>query len=262
MRHYLHKNRNVFESSVLAHVLPFVAGAVNASGFFIIGTYTSHITGSVARVGDDLAQGNVRGALSAAFLVLSFYSGALLAAAMAERARVRNKSPYSGTLELETITLVAVTFLGITEPKSIPSLNTITTASLCLAMGMQNALVTNLSGAVVRTTHLTGIVTDMGIETVRALAWLLQTSRDPKSPGMLRSLVRYRRFPELIMLRLHTAIFVSFVLGALVGPYLYLRYSYASMLLPIGMMALLIAFDRLVGFRSKQEPPSDGHPPI
>jgi uncharacterized membrane protein YoaK (UPF0700 family) len=262
VRHYLHKNRNVFESSVLAHVLPFVAGAVNASGFFIIGTYTSHVTGSVARVGDDLAQGNVKGAFSAAFLVLSFYLGALLAASLAERARVRNKSPYSGTLEVETLTLIAITFLGITEPKSVPWLNTVTTASLCLAMGMQNALVTNLSGAVVRTTHLTGIVTDMGIETVRAFRWMLHLSRDPKSPGLLRSLVRYRSFPELKMLRLHTAIFVSFVLGAVIGPYLYLRHSYASMLLPIAMMLLLIAFDRLVGFRSKQELASNAHPPI
>ena len=262
MRHYLQRNRNAYESSVLAHVLPFIAGAVNASGFFIIGTYTSHITGSVARVGDDLAQGNVKGALSAAFLVLSFYLGAMLAGALAERAKVRNKSPYSGTLEAETLTLIAVTFLGITEPKSVPWLNTVTTALLCLAMGMQNALVTNLSGAVVRTTHLTGIVTDMGIETVRAFVWILQISRDPKSPGVLRSMFRYRRFPELTMLRLHTAIFVSFVLGAVVGPYLYLRYSYASMLLPIAMMTLLIAFDRLVGFRSQTKAASESQPPI
>jgi len=38
VRHYLQRNRNAYESSVLAHVLPFIAGAVNASGFFIIGT--------------------------------------------------------------------------------------------------------------------------------------------------------------------------------------------------------------------------------
>lgn len=251
MRNYLHKNRHALESSVLAHALPFVAGAVNASGFFIVGTYTSHVTGSVARVGDQLAQGNRTGALSAVLLVLSFFFGATLAAALAERARIKEKSPYSGSLEVETAILIAVTLLGIFEPKGIPWLNTVTTALLCLAMGMQNALVTNLSGAVVRTTHLTGIVTDMGIETVRAVRWLYVARSNPDFVGVFRTLVRYRNFPELVMLRLHAAILLSFLVGAVVGPFLYLRYSYASMALPITMMTLLIGFDRLVGFRSR-----------
>ena len=38
-------------------------------------------------------------------------------------------------------------------------------------MGMQNSLVTRLSGAVVRTTHLTGVVTDLGIEAARWYRW-------------------------------------------------------------------------------------------
>ena len=38
---------------------------------------------------------------------------------------------------------------------------------LCAAMGLQNSLVTRLSGAVVRTTHLTGVLTDLGIEGAR-----------------------------------------------------------------------------------------------
>lgn len=251
MRRYLRKNRHALESNVLAHVLPFVAGAINASGFFIVGTYTSHVTGSVARVGDDLARGDRDGAVRAAVWIFSFFVGALLAAALAERARKNDKSPYSGTLELETVTLGVIAALGLTEPKGIPWLAVLTTALLCLAMGMQNALVTNLSGAIVRTTHLTGVVTDMGIEVVRATRWLLHLRREKNAPGVLKTLVRYRTFPELKMLRLHAAIFLSFLAGAIVGPLLYVRYGYASMALPITTLVALILFDRLIGFRTQ-----------
>lgn len=260
MRRYLRKKRNTLESNVLAHVLPFVAGTVNATGFYIVGTYTSHVTGSVARVGDDLAQGNKAGALRAMLLVASFFFGALLAAALAERAHKTGRSPYSGTLEMEALALGVIAALGVTEPKGIHWLNTLTTALLCVAMGMQNALVTNLSGAVVRTTHLTGIVTDMGIEAVRATEWLLHTRRAPKASGVVRTLFRYRTFPELKMLRLHAAIFASFLTGAIVGPFLYVRYGFALMALPIAILVAMVVFDRFVGFRGQARVPSEHTP--
>ena len=251
MRRYLRKNRNVLEANVLAHVLPFVAGSVNASGFFIVGTYTSHVTGSVARVGDDLAQGNLAGVIRALVLVASFFFGAVLAAALAERAHANDRSPYSGTLELEALALGAVMALGLTEPKGTLWLNTLTTALLCMAMGMQNALVTNLSGAVVRTTHLTGIVTDMGIETVRAIQWMFNARHEPQARGLLPTLLRYRTFPQLKMLRLHVAIFVAFLAGAIVGPLLYVRHGFTSMVLPIAILAAMVLFDRVIGFRGR-----------
>ncbi len=34
---------------------------------------------------------------------------------------------------------------------------------LCFTMGLQNAIITKISDAVIRTTHLTGMVTDIGI---------------------------------------------------------------------------------------------------
>jgi uncharacterized membrane protein YoaK (UPF0700 family) len=263
LRKFLVKNRELLESIVLAHVLPFVAGSVNASGFFIVGAYTSHVTGSVARVGDDLAQGNFSGALQAGFLVLCFFLGAASATALLERPRGGGRSHYSLPLAAEAATLLVITIFGMTEPKSIPFLNAITTALLCLAMGLQNALVTRLSGAVVRTTHLTGIVTDMGIEAVRAHLWLKQQG-DIRGPRELwRILVRSRAAPELGKLRLHTTILLAFFVGALVGPYLYLRYGYGSMLFPVLVLVLLIAFDVVVGLKARDShtlaPPPAAH---
>lgn len=38
----------------------------------------------------------------------------------------------------------------------------ITILLLCFVMGLQNAVITKISGAVIRTTHVTGIATDLG----------------------------------------------------------------------------------------------------
>jgi uncharacterized membrane protein YoaK (UPF0700 family) len=230
-------------------VLPFVAGAVNASGFFIVGVYTSHVTGSVARVGDELAQGHTGRALAAGALVVAFLFGAMLSTGLVDRARRLGRARYVGPLMTESALLLAVTLLGIAQPKQIPALAGLTAALLSMAMGVQNALVTKLSGAVVRTTHLTGIVTDLGIELVRAWEWARATAASQSVWAILRQLRHPRRISELRRLRLHAAIGSSFLGGALVGPVLYLRQGVASMLLPVIVLAGLVFFDSLVGLR-------------
>jgi uncharacterized membrane protein YoaK (UPF0700 family) len=58
-----------------------------------------------------------------------------------------------------------------------------TVVLLCFIMGLQNAIVTKLSNAVIRTTHMTGIVTDLGIELGKLLYW----NRDPDLPMQVRA---------------------------------------------------------------------------
>jgi uncharacterized membrane protein YoaK (UPF0700 family) len=244
------RNRAFLENITMALVLPFVAGLVNAEGFFIVGVYTSHVTGSVARAGDAIAQGRLPVALSALALVGAFFIGAFTATALVERARRQQRARYSLALAAEIFTLLAVTFIGLFEPRHVPFAHPVTTAMLCFAMGAQNALVTKLSGAVVRTTHLTGIVTDLGIESVRALVWVRTTVQRRPFGEAVRVLSRFREFPELKRLRLHTAIFASFFLGAILGPLLYWREGYTAMLLPIAVLTALLIFDAVVGLRT------------
>jgi uncharacterized membrane protein YoaK (UPF0700 family) len=246
-------NRGFLENITMALVLPFVAGLVNAEGFFIVGVYTSHVTGTVARAGDELAQGHVAVALHALGMVAAFFIGAFTATALVVRARRGQKARYSLALSAEIMTLLAVTLLGLLHPTHFRYTQPLTLLLLCFAMGAQNALVTKLSGAVVRTTHLTGIVTDLGIESVRALVWFRETSRQRPLGEKVRLLTHLLEFPELKRLRLHTAIFLSFFTGAVVGPLLYLRHGFRAMLLPIVVLTLLLTFDALVGLRSAED---------
>ena len=73
----------------LGCVLALVAGAVNAGGFLAIGGYTSHMTGIVSGMADDLALGNVTVALAAFGAWLAFVSGAAVTAIMVNWGRRR-----------------------------------------------------------------------------------------------------------------------------------------------------------------------------
>jgi uncharacterized membrane protein YoaK (UPF0700 family) len=149
--------------------------------------------------------------------------------------------------------LLLITLLGVTQPKEAPLLGTLTTSLLCLAMGAQNALVTRLSGAVVRTTHLTGVVTDLGIEAVRFLGFVRTTFAGHAPWTALRLAIASHRAPEFQRIRLLSAILGSFLAGAVLGPWLYVRQGASALIVPALVLLALVLFDHLVGL---------GHPTV
>lgn len=241
------------ERVILAVALPAVAGAVNASGFLAVGTYTSHVSGHVARIGDELAQSRPQSALGFAAFVAAFFFGAVSATAMVDRARRLLRARYVAPLLVQTgaLGLFAVS-TGIRGPGRSVAL----TGLLCFAMGMQNALVTKISGAVVRTTHVTGIVTDLGIESVRVAGWIRQELRRTSFLGKLEIAGGLFSDPEWKKLRLHAVILASFFIGAVVGPNLFLRFGQIAMIAPCFVLLFLAAFDFLLGIRAHD----DHHP--
>jgi uncharacterized membrane protein YoaK (UPF0700 family) len=98
--------------------------------------------------------------------------------------------------------------------------------SLLFAMGMQNALVSVISGSVVRTTHLTGMFTDLGTDLSIAA---VQRS---KPTGRTR-----RR----ILLRM--VIIISFLLGGIMGTFLFLQYAFDALLIPILLLMTALFYD-------------------
>jgi len=151
----------------LAAYLALVAGFVNAVGFVLVGTYTSHVTGNVGRFADDLALGG-NAALFAALMVLAYFAGAFSASVAIESNMVRHRPwTYGSLLLVEAGLLVIFVVLEGVFLAPTPRIHDVEAMLLCAAMGLQNSLVTRLSGAVVRTTHLTGVVTDLGIEAAR-----------------------------------------------------------------------------------------------
>jgi len=149
----------------LGCVLALVAGAVNAGGFLAIGGYTSHMTGIVSGMADDLALGNVTVALAAFGAWLAFVSGAAVTAIMVNWGRRRQlHSQFALSLLLEALLLLVFGLTGNYLAAMPNVLGPVTILLLCFVMGLQNAIITKISGAAIRTTHVTGLSTDIGIE--------------------------------------------------------------------------------------------------
>lgn len=245
--------RTFRQNTLLALTLSGVAGHVNAVGFFTLGAHSSHVTGFVARTGELVSLGRFELAATMLGLVGTFLLGAMTATGLIEIRR-RHGAPYASALAVETFALAifavwSASVVGTEEPPTFALLGLLT-----FAMGLQNAMVTKISGAVIRTTHLTGVVTDFGIEVVRLATW----SRH-KLQGMSLS-ERVRRLPllagdeEVRRAWLHAAIFGAFLAGAVVGSWLHLRAGAWSMALPCAVLALLVGWDGLAGSRRSAVP--------
>ncbi len=175
---FRHRNRSDRHNRLLAGYLAATGGFVNSAGFVLIGAFTSHVTGNVGRLASELAGGDGRGAAGALALVSAFFAGAFVASMMVESDFFGTRSnAYACALAVEALLLVL--FMATVLPGAYSSplagasrrLVDLEAGLLCAAMGMQNSLVTRLSGAIVRTTHLTGVVTDLGIEAARWFRW-------------------------------------------------------------------------------------------
>ncbi len=196
--------RTARSNSILAGYLAFVAGFTNTAGLTLIGAFTSHVTGSVGRVSSSLAQGQPAAAAGAAVLVALFLGGAVVASLLVESNLFRRtSSAYGAALLVQGSLLAVFIFTGAG-------------GLLSFSMGMQNSLVTRLSGSVVRTTHLTGVVTDLGIEIARWLRWRATrlgagaAGRNPPArPAPVRS---------LLLLTVALAFTLGGLAGALAAP--------------------------------------------
>ena len=156
----------------LSFALAFVAGAINAGGFLAVRQYTSHMTGIVSAMADNIALGApvLVGAGIAALVM--FMAGAACTAIMVNLARRRGMhSEYALPLLLEAVLLLVFGMLGAWLSALETYLVPATVMLLCFIMGLQNALITKISHAEVRTTHITGMVTDIGIELGKLLYW-------------------------------------------------------------------------------------------
>ena len=135
---------------------------------------------------DDLAAGDAGLAAGGIAAFGVFLAGAFVTMLLIRWARACNlESRYALPLVAEAGLLMVFGFTGkVFRGETILD----TVILLCFTMGLQNAMITKLSKSVIRTTHLTGMVTDMGIALGRiATSWMaaswMATSWPDRMPG-------------------------------------------------------------------------------
>ena len=172
VRHLTSRHRTTQANRHLGFALCFVAGSINAGGFLAVQQYTSHMTGIVSSMADQIVLGAYELVWDGAGGLLSFLAGAACSAMLINYARRREMhSEYGLPLLVEAMLLLCFGVMGAwlshIEGLFVPA----TVMLLCFIMGLQNAVITKLSHAEIRTTHITGIVTDIGIELGKLLYW-------------------------------------------------------------------------------------------
>ena len=175
------RHRTAEANRQMGFALAFVAGSLNAGGFLAVHQYTSHVTGMVSALADNLALGQLGLVLNAAVGVLAFLTGAMSCAVMVNFARRRRlSSEFALSLLVEAILILSFGLLGARLTQFQGLLIPFTVVLLCFIMGLQNAVVTKLSNSVIRTTNMTGIVTDLGIELGKLMYWNRDQNASPR----------------------------------------------------------------------------------
>jgi uncharacterized membrane protein YoaK (UPF0700 family) len=188
-----------------ALALSGIAGSINAVALLGVDPKgVTHVTGALTQASSHLAEGDTVTAGHAAATVFAFLLGSILSGIIIRDPTLKMGRRYGVGLMVEGALLgIAWHFLraGRTTGDHFAA----------AACGLQNALATNYSGAVRRTTHMTGVLTDLGLLLGHAM----------------------RRQPiHVERLRIYLALLVVFVLGGAVGTTSYARLGADALLLP------------------------------
>ncbi|WP_266160168.1 YoaK family protein [Dyella silvatica] len=138
-------------------LLALIAGTINAVGFMGFRHQAiTHLTGTTTLLGTALAEANAAEAIHWLLAILSFVGGAVLSGFIVQQHTLKLGRRYGIALMVESLLLFA----------AVPLIHHGNDGGLYLASiacGLQNAMVSTYSGATFRTTHLSGIFTDLGI---------------------------------------------------------------------------------------------------
>jgi len=231
LRGFTSPQRTTRANKRLGCSLAFVAGAANAGGFLAVGQYTSHMSGIVSSMADNLALGEIGLLMSALSSLVAFLAGAATSAILINWGRRRNaQSEYAVPLVLEAGLLLCFGLLGSNLENHRLLYVPATVVLLCFVMGLQNAMITKISKAEIRTTHVTGLVTDIGIELGKMLYW------NAVLPASGAASVKVDQ-PKLKLL---ASLFAMFFVGGVVGALGFKHVGFVSTV-PLAAILLVLA---------------------
>lgn len=186
----------------VASLLSFVAGIVNITGFISVERLTTNVTGHFAFLIDRIIKLDFLQAFIYMLYIFFFFLGSFISNFLIEF----RSNKYQYNTYLSPVILEAVILFGLAAfSKSLYDMPNILAFCLLFAMGLQNSLVTMISNAIVRTTHLTGLFTDLGIELSQLFFYKLPAQR--------------KRLKSSIKLRM--TIIAFFFLGGIFGGIFY-----------------------------------------
>ena len=204
-----------------------VAGFVNVCSVMLFFAFSANVTGHAATLSEELVKANWYQAWVVLAWMAMFLLGAFVANLSVSRVGARNVVLGHGApLLLQSLVLAAVGHYGQRHYQETLWETELLVGLLLLSMGLQNGTVASVSNSVVRTTHLTGLFTDLGME----LSLLLRRA------GRQDERLRFR-------FTLHASILVAYLLGGVLGGLLCRHWGFGALYLACGILLGVFARD-------------------
>lgn len=189
--------------------LSFFAGSINVLSLLSLQHQAvSHLTGSISLIGVHLVGDHFSTVLHLTGIVLFFFFGAVLSNLIIRDQVLQFGKRYGFVLMIESLLLFIGYLVMLTKPSYSDYF-------ISMACGLQNAMATTFSGAVLRTTHMTGIVTDLGI--------------------LIGSMIRGKQISK-IKLVLYLSLLTGFINGSIFGTMGYNQIGFKAILLPVVLL--------------------------
>ncbi len=186
--------------------LAFGASFANIAVFLITGTSISHLTGDISKLSIDIiaaTPSHWHDLMHVLTATLSFIAGAMASGYFIHHPTLNINRPYGRTI-------IGIGLSFILAYKVLARFPILAIASAAFGCGFQNAMATHYRGLILRTTHLTGMLTDFGVNF-----------------GMR---LRHRHIPTWKIM-IPAILTVAFILGALASAYLHLRHHASPLLI-------------------------------
>lgn len=221
------KTRTLKHNLRIASLLSFVAGIVNVAGFLAVQRLTTNVTGHFAFFVDEIFKLNFWQGFIYFLYIFFFFLGSFVSNLLVEIiSKINERFIYIIPTVIESLILFSLAFFGEFLISQNPNL---LACALLFAMGLQNSLVTTISNATVRTTHLTGLFTDLGIE----LSQLFFYKQEEQKHKLYSSI------------KLRLTIILFFFLGGLLGGILYSNLKLMVLAIAASVLIIGIVFDHL-----------------
>jgi len=218
------ENRTLKQNLLLASSTAFVSGVTNVAGMVAFLAFTSNITGHVANLARHIVEQNLREITVFIIWLLLFFSGAFLSNFIVRSLEYKSRyRAHSVPIVIEIILLLFVAVYGHNFYKETDLEREIVIGVIIFSMGLQNSLVSTISGGLIKSTHLTGLFTDLGGEVSEWLHPKVQKNETTRNK---------------IIVRLTVLLF--YFIGAILGGLLFNIYDFAIFyFIPLILLTIL-----------------------
>lgn len=223
-------SRTFTDNFRLATFLSFTSGVVNICGVLAVGVLTTNVTGHFAYFAQNMLTEKYLIGIQYLLFILVFLLGSFVSNFLAEYfIAKKHKAPHNAAILIEIFSLLFLATASVGGIDTEKYTYLIATVML-FAMGIQNSLVSKVSNSIVRTTHLTGLFTDLGIELSQLFFY--------KNPDQRSMLLR--------SIGLRLGIILFFFLGCILGGVAYMTFQLKTLYVAAFVVSVALVYDNFV----------------